>query len=370
MADQEIMHEDLEDGVAASLTGEEHYIPADIGGDPDPNKRYRNWVFYMYSEHATGDCPYSDESISWLNPDSPCPLEFMVASPKTMYLVCQVEMGDDNPDRVHMQGYLQLHNACTKSALLKHFGTRFWFLYRYSTHAEAVAYATKEHTRLRGPWEFGTPKDDANAGHRSDWSTQSESMRSRVISGVQKQSAINAAVREMPHLAPCVRGLVALYDAHAPPPVFERPVQVYYIWGKTSGAGKTTRTKRHFKFNALYLDGSYVEGKSFDEYTNQSVVVFDEWKPSGWPMTLMNGLLDPFCMTLICRYYNKYAQWTTAIILSNRDPAEIYLNNPDRHTFIRRIENHVTRVESWEDPIPYISADEQAGYLLADPNKV
>lgn len=351
---------------------EEEYHESDmpldenVCGEAQDGKRERNWMFYRYAEHAdhADTCPYSDEAITWLNPANPCPLEYLLDSPKVKFLACQVEQGEEGPDRIHIQGYLQTINACTHAAMVKHFGERFWFKVRRGTHEEALAYVTKEKTRVRGPWIFGTPADERNKGRRTDWEEQSKEMAKRVSSGVSRTKAVAQAVLSVPHLATCTRGLEALYNAHAPEPVFEREVKLYYIWGRTSGAGKTTRTKRHFKFDAFYVDGSYVDGKSFDQYENQKVIVFDEWKDCGWPMTLMNGLLDPFAFTLVCRYYNKVAQWTTAIILSNCDPDKVYSMVPDRHTFMRRLENKITRIESWEDPLPFMTADEHADFLV------
>jgi len=245
--------------------------------------------------------------------------------------------------------------------MTKVFGDRVHFEQRWGTHEQAKAYVMKENTRMNGPWEFGDEVPDQ--GTRTDLKQYADAVRVRAERGMPRQQCINEVIAEHYAAATFGRALDVWYDAYYRPPEFERDVTIYYVWSRNSGAGKTNRTKWFYGRRACFIDPPYVEGKSFDKYGGEHVLVLDEWKPSQWPMTLMNTMLDPFEMTLNCRYRNKVSAWDTLIILTNKDPDTVYSQNPDRHTFIRRITGRTYNVESWEELLPFIPAEDNARFI-------
>jgi len=354
----------------ATTTSEEEVAPETVAGVPHkPNApaRTRNWCFRIDAEKPDPEdpdkCPYSAEAIQWMAPGAPCPIQWWMEQDKkeVSYLACQIEQGERNEQVVHIQGYLQVANPCSRVGLNKVFGQRVHFEQRWGTHDQAKRYVTKEKTRLNGPWEFGDEVPDQ--GTRTDLKQYADAVRVRAERGMPRQQCINEVVGECYLAANFVRQLDAWYDAYYRAPDYEREVRIYYVWGRASGAGKSNRTKWFYGRRACIIDTPYVEGKSFDKYNGQTVLVLDEWKPSKWDMNMMNTLLDPFEVTLNCRYRNKVSAWDTVIILTNRDPDGIYINNPDRHTFLRRIMGRIYNVESWEDPLPFIPAEDNARYL-------
>jgi len=125
--------------------------------------------------------------------------------------------------------------------------------------------------------------------------------------------------------------------ANKPEPPICRDIQVFYLYGAT-GTGKTHRAYTVFP-KAFKVAGKYYEGKSFDMYDGEAVLILDEWSPYEWPLTLMNSLLQKWECRLQCRYENKYAYWTKVIICTNFKPEECYTSvlALQRATFDRRL---------------------------------
>lgn len=290
----------------------------------------RNWCFTLNANEADG------EHIQWMTPGISCPIEsWLTSCKKIQYLVCQVE----KVAHVHIQGYVQFTGDMRLAALKKLSSSAHWEI-RRGSHKEARDYAKKEDTRANGPWEFGEEKD--SQGKRTDWSDVSERLR--------QGSTKKEILLDHPHLAPCAKGIDALAEAHRPAPPLQRDITVYFLWGPT-GTGKTHRAFTSFP-QAYKVKGKYFEGKSFDNYDQEKVLILDEWSPMEWDLTFMNSILDKWECRLQCRYFNKYAYWEKVIICTNFKPEECYQAcfALQRDTFRRRL-THVYEIISWELPV-------------------
>ena len=91
--------------------------------------------------------------------------------------------------------------------------------------------------------------------------------------------------------------------------------QVYYLYGP-AGCGKTEGIKRKFGDDEVSLITSLKPNMYYDDYRNNSVLVFDEFY-SQIPIHQMLNLLDNKITTFPCRYANKYNLSTTVILTSN-----------------------------------------------------
>lgn len=81
------------------------------------------------------------------------------------YCVCQLEKGEQGT--LHLQGYVELHDAKTLKWLKLNFSWDAHFEPRKGTAQQARDYCRKDDTRQSGPWEFGewTP---IRQGQRTD----------------------------------------------------------------------------------------------------------------------------------------------------------------------------------------------------------
>lgn len=293
----------------------------------------RNWCFTLQASSE-------EERVTWAAPGTPCPVGYWFDSGKIKYLVCQLERAPET-GQLHLQGYCQFNNQIMLSGLAKITKDHkpHWEV-RRGSHEQARDYCKKADSRVNGPWELGQEKNEQ--GKRTDWAQVSE----KIQQGCSKKQIL----MDHPHLAPCVRGVEALIDAHRPEAPLQRDVQVFFLYGPT-GTGKTHRAFTTFP-KAYKIKGRYFEGKSFDQYDNQTVLILDEWDPAQWDLTLMNSLLDKWECPLQCRYQNKTAYWTTVVICTNFKPEECYpaVFKLQRDTFLRRL-THIIEIKTKDDPV-------------------
>ena len=294
--------------------------------------RNRNWCFTLQASSEAG------QDVTWATPGVPCPVGSWLDSGDVLYLVCQLERAPET-GKLHLQGYLQLKNPKGLGGLKKISPEAHWEL-RRGTHEQARDYCKKSESRVNGPWELGHEKNEQ--GKRNDWAAVSE----KAAQGCTRKQIL----LDQPHLAPCVKGVDALIEAHLPDPPLRRDIKVFYLWGPT-GSGKTYRAFTTFP-KAFKIQGRYFEGKSFDNYQAEPVLILDEWDPMEWPLTLMNSLLQEWECRLQCRYFNKYAYWTTVVICTNIKPEECYtaVFKLQRESFLRRLTN-IYEITSRDDPV-------------------
>jgi hypothetical protein len=122
-----------------------------------------------------------------------------------------------------------------------------------------------------------------------------------------------------------------------------RDINVIYIQGST-GVGKTHWVYEKYGFEGVYFVTDY--SNPFDEYQGQDVLVLDEFR-SQLTISAMLKYLDKFPVELRSRYNNKWACFSTAIIISNDRLEEQYKNIQHEHpetwqAFLHRI--HTVRV--------------------------
>jgi hypothetical protein len=115
--------------------------------------------------------------------------------------------------------------------------------------------------------------------------------------------------------------------------------QVYYLCGP-AGCGKTEGIKRKFGDDEVSQITNLKSDMKFDDYRNNSVLLFDEFY-SQLTMQQMLNLLDNKITKLPCRYENKFNISNTIILTSNNRFEQQYVDeqtdNPETYTaFCRR----------------------------------
>lgn len=282
--------------------------------------KFRNWSLTIYPDGLTED------------PNQGNPIVF----PDCRWAVASVERCPTTK-RLHVQAAVIYKNQVYLSRLQSDFGFSGHYEPSKGTPKQNLEYCTKSDTHVAGPWTIG---EMPSQGKRSDWDGVKEDFIAK--------KTFNEVVLKYPHLAPCSKGLQVLQEACMPIVPAFRDVTVFILMGPTD-VGKTHRVMVQFP-DCYKITGKYVDGKSFDGYTSQDVLFIDEFKSSEWPMTLMNGLLDKWKLTLQCRYQNKEARWTRVIIATNENYLQLYCGMQYRDTFLRRL-NFVELVSNKTDVI-------------------
>lgn len=273
----------------------------------ESNNRARMWCFTLPADETKG------EHLTWpMSGKDNLPIHWG-SGVYFRYMKYQVERAPTT-GKVHLQGYLCLKRGVRLTQLKNAYSQRAHWEKSRGTIEDNDLYVSKEDTKLCGPFELGTRPEGGASKTRARWAT--------VQDMAKDGNTRNQILMDMPELAPQVRGIDAILEIYKPIPEVSREIKVFYLWGPT-GVGKTHHALKKFPDGYL-IRGKYQEGKSFDGYQLEKVLILDEWSPYEWPLTLMNSLLDKWKCPLTCRYFNKYAFWNTVVIATNAAPTECY----------------------------------------------
>jgi hypothetical protein len=119
-----------------------------------------------------------------------------------------------------------------------------------------------------------------------------------------------------------------------------RDLEVTYIYG-SAGTGKTRYIYDTYGFTDVYRVTDYVH--PFDNYSGQSIMVFDEYRAQ-IALSLMLNYLDIYPLELPARYYKRQACYTKVFIISNwvfdkQYAHEKMIDNETYEAWTRRIHN-------------------------------
>lgn len=247
------------------------------------------------------------------------------------YLVWQLERGENGT--THVQGYCRFARKIRLSQVKR-------ILDSERLHGETAKgneqqnkdYCTKADTRISGPFEFGTFNADAGkAGTRSDL----KAATALILSG----GSLRQVALEHPEvLVKYPTGLEKLALHALPPPPPTRDLFVHVLWGQT-GTGKTHRVRTAFPDLFAVEPGR----DPFGKYTNQAVLLFDEFDYSQWPIDKMKKYLDKWPLSLDARYQDRQAYWTTVFIICNPNP-NCWYNLPPTSLDFQALHRRIHRI--------------------------
>jgi len=195
------------------------------------------------------------------------------------------------------------------------------------THQECVDYCSKESTRLRGPFRFGTDKG-VGQGKRSDL----EDVREALDSGTSMRTIARThfstwcrnrhALGEYVRMVASERKIVKFtLDKFSLQPLSFADHCSYWIWGPT-GTGKTNFALAHFEMPLLvrHLD----DLKEFDE-TIHDGIVFDDISFTHVPFQQVLNVTDSdFDASVHCRFVNAKIPAGTKRIFTHNTENGIY----------------------------------------------
>lgn len=192
----------------------------------------------------------------------------------------------------------------------------------------------KKETNLADTFEeIGTlPKD------RKEGSTLSEEIYEMIENDCTINDILKAYPAAINHISNIERA-ISLHNTEKVKNIY-RNLEVSYIWGKT-GTGKTRYVLEKYGYANVLRVTNYKH--PFDNYQNQDVILFDEFR-SSLPIADMLTYLDGYPINLPCRYADKPAAFTKVYIISNipieKQYVEVQKYEPETYkAFLRRFTN-------------------------------
>lgn len=269
------------------------------------------------------------------------------------YLVYQKEQAPTT-GTIHFQGYIQFKTVKSMKQLtqisFKNSENQDIFPFARASFKipdgsaeQNRIYCTKERSRIEGPWELGiVPKGQ---GKRTDLEQAATTLLNTGNINTIAPSIL------LKYFSNCVK----LASLAAPP--FRDEITVITLTGET-GIGKT------FSIRQLYPNSFVVNmgncGCWWDGYTNQSVIVFDEFRGQ-IPLQRFLQLLDPYPTKLEIKGGFVNAYYTLVFITSNSEANEWYEertgNNRDRTKELAALYRRTDYSTTGRHGIRYISTN-------------
>lgn len=229
------------------------------------------------------------------------------------YMVYQLEECPTT-GRIHYQGYAEFTLSLAMSTVKSALGDPAVHLEgRRGSQADAIAYCTKEDTRLPGtePFEYGTPAKDRTR-------TDLTSFRTDILNG---RSDLELSETHTNAFARYPRFVDRLRFAKQQSENRLREVKVYILWGDT-GCGKTRYVYDHHNIDDIFkLDLGDSTTVWYDGYVGQSVLLIDDFYGQIKYHVMLN-LLDIYPYRLAIKGGHTMANWNTVYITSNKEPGD------------------------------------------------
>ena len=282
----------------------------------------RNWLFTIFE---------NEEETHWPS-DPEANFYFQLFKPEEMtFMLFQMEKCPST-GKLHLQGYLQMKKK-SRMNRVKSFLPRGTHLENMrGTVQEAIAYCSKEETRIAGPWNYGTRP--TTQGQRSDLL--------QVCEEIKRGATKRKIAEEFPEMViKYSRGIDNLRYAVSESPRW-RTLQVWWVWGKT-GTGKTRLAMDSVqKVEDIFIVHS--DGTWWDGYDNQDTILFDDFYGQ-IKCEKMLRYLDGHPLQLPIKGSFVYARYTKVWITSNVHYSDIYKNVPQdvKDAFERRITEIITK---------------------------
>lgn len=247
------------------------------------------------------------------NPDGPLSLDDGIQEEFVRYLVYQREKGETGTE--HYQGYVELKKTC-RIAALKKWGpdwARGHYEVRRGSPQQAREYATKEETRVDGPWELGE-WSDTKQGKRND------------LQEVVTMAKTGATKRQLAEAFP-----IAFIKYHRGIDVWQETVSIQkrewktdliVFWGD-AGTGKSRWSAELAGESIYYLRRGNSNSVWWDGYEGQECVILEDFY--GWiPFDTLLRIADRNPLMVDVKGGAKRFLSKKIIINSNTDWREWY----------------------------------------------
>lgn len=273
------------------------------------------------------------------------------------YFVFQREKGDKEATE-HIQGFVQFKNKKRGTTVAKILPSAFFHNEpAQGTVQQAIDYCKKTDTRISMPVEWGEVRIRGGGQLTNEQILQS-------IKDGKTDSELLSLYPQLLLQTARIDNVRQIYLGEEYKNKW-RDVTVTYIYGR-SGAGKTRYVMDLYGYEHVYRVTDYKH--PFDDYKNQKVVIFEEFRNS-LPIEQMLNYLDGYPLRLPCRYFNKIAVFNKVYIISNWSFEEQYVRQQEKffetwNAFCRRI----NEIINFQSPTICILEDSST-YMLSENKK-
>lgn len=238
-----------------------------------------------------------------------CFTEFSLKKPEHKDITYSIYQLEKCPDtgREHYQGYVEMSKTTGLAFMKKILETAHWEP-RKGTQDQAIAYCSKVETRVDGPWEHGTRKQQ---GKRSDLI----SIQTAIHENVPLRTIANEHFGDYLRYHKGIERYIELQREHR-----NTPPRVTWIWGD-AGSGKTRYI--YDKHTSIY---SKAHGKWWDGYEQQEVILLDEFDRF-MPREAFLTLTDRYPLTVETKGGTTKINSPFIYITSNWDPNEYLIDD-------------------------------------------
>jgi RNA helicase./Putative viral replication protein. len=290
-----------------------------INETPKKDTQHRDWLFTINN-------PEQSEKELY---------DYLTALNHIKYFTFQREKGEQGTE--HYQGYLcytvpKLFSTVKNLFSEPNIRPAAHLEPRKGTKIQAREYCQKQDTRIGDNYEYG---EFTAEGERADLK-QLKQLIEQGADDLELADTVTTAYAS--HLS--------FVDRHRERMIHQKfgkirrlNLEVTYIYGET-GLGKTRYVMDKYGDENVYRITNY-DGNLFDNYNNEDVIVFEEFR-SQVRIDIMLNFLDVYPLRLPARYNNKIACFTKVYILTNLALDEQYKNVQREHpttwkAFLRRI---------------------------------
>ena len=283
--------------------------------------------------------------LTWNNPDKhgvthEVIKETFFSRLKSTQFICMADERGNENQVFHTHCYCEFSSPVRFSTLKRAFSTAH-IEQAYSGTQPNIDYIKKE-----GKWKDSEKADTVIEGSYEQYGTASTSFRGQrhdidelyqqIKQGATDYELLESNPKNMRLLNFISRTRLAIETEKNAKLV--RELTVVYVFGGTS----TNRLE--FIFDKYGIENVYrftnYQKAIFDGYNKEPIILFDNFK-QGFPLTeMVSQLLSGFPYTLHCRYNDKQALYTTAIISSRNSPDSQYLDedSADRQEFLDKLD--------------------------------
>jgi hypothetical protein len=251
------------------------------------------------------------------------PMQQLTLEGKCQYAIWQLEAGENNTP--HYQGYIQYKTMKSMRQVKADIGDNPHVETRRGTIEQAIAYCSKEETRVKGPWTVG---EKPQQGRRTDLEAVARMLKDKTVAEVMEVYP-QYVTRYHRGLKFVRQQYVSMQRGNK----FREPV-IQVLWGET-GAGKTRKCMEYD--NKLYKLNHYEGGNVwFDGYDGQKTILIDEFY-GDIKYSFMLQLLDGYALRVQVKGDFTTLNHDVILITSNKHPEEWYNENICTCALFRRI---------------------------------
>ena len=267
------------------------FMPRQANNTSPANRPARAWCFTLNNPTESG------EELA----------ARMIADRRVRYVIFQKEVGEAGTP--HYQGYVEFKQAMRMSTVKTLISPTLsaYLDRRRGNRDQAKEYASKDDTRVEGPWEAGVW--NTRPGRRTDIDAVMQTLG-------ESRSLRQTAIAHPNEWLKFHRGLESWYSMTQPSrPI--APIELILLYGKT-GTGKTKRAFEQYQD----LFRKAPDTRWFDGYTDQQTLLLDDFggKVSKVSLTYLLQLLDIYPMDVEVKGGYRPLLATRIIITTNIHP--------------------------------------------------